>query len=188
MNKIFSALKTSQKYYMFIIGWTILTAILIYLLLLSGISIELYLLLIITFLVGLFYLFGRLRKNELDEIQSIISSIRLNKFESQDSIKLNPNLKKLEDEICAMYVKMQDDINYLKKLEKMRTQFLANVSHELRTPIFKVQGYIETLLDGAIRDEKVNLNFLNKAKNSTIYLGNLLNDLIDISIDRKSVV
>jgi len=123
-----------------------------------------------------------MRRNELDEIQSIISSIRLNKIKSKDSIKLNRNLKILEDEIYAMYVKMQDDINYLKKLEKMRTQFLANVSHELRTPIFKVQGYIETLLDGAINDEKVNLNFLNKAKNSTIYLGNLLNDLIDISM------
>jgi len=81
-----------------------------------------------------------------------------------------------------MYEKMNDDITSLKKLEKMRTQFLANVSHELRTPIFKVQGYIETLLDGAINDEKVRLNFLNKAKNSTIHLGNLLNDLIDISM------
>ena len=182
MNKYFSAIKTSQKYYLFIVGWTFFSAALAYLFLLSNTSIELYSLIIICYLIVLFYLFGRIRKKELDEVQSIITSIRLNKFKSKDSIKLNLNLKKLEDEICSMYEKMQDDINYLKKLEKMRTQFLANVSHELRTPIFKVQGYIETLLDGAIDDEKVKLNFLNKAKNSTIHLGNLLNDLIDISM------
>jgi len=182
VNKIITALKSLKKYYLYIILWTLLISILIYLLFPSGIAIEFYLSLIIIYLAGLFYFFGKERKNELDEIQSIISSIRLNKIKSKDSIKLNRSLKILEGEIYAMYVKMQDDINYLKKLEKMRTQFLANVSHELRTPIFKVQGYIETLLDGAINDEKVNLNFLNKAKNSTIYLGNLLNDLIDISM------
>jgi len=182
MNKYFSAIKDSQKYYLLIVGWTFITAELVYLFLLSNTSIELYSLIIICYLIVLFYLFSRIRKKELDEVRSIITSIRLNKFKSKDSIKLNLNLKKLEDEICLMYDKMQDDINYLKKLEKMRTQFLANVSHELRTPIFKVQGFIETLLDGAIEDEKVRLNFLNKAKDSTIHLGNLLNDLIDISM------
>src|SRR5438105_3627551 len=41
------------------------------------------------------------------------------------------------------------------KLERVRSEFLGNVSHELRTPIFAVQGFIETLLDGAINDPKV---------------------------------
>ena len=181
-NKFISALKTSQKYYLFIFVWTLFATILVYLLLLSGSSIVLYSFIIICYLIVLFFLFDRIRKKELGEIQSIITSIRLNKFKSKNSIKLNSNLKKLENEICAMYEKMDNDITSLKKLEKMRTQFLANVSHELRTPIFKVQGYIETLLDGAINDEKVRMNFLNKAKNSTIHLGNLLNDLIDISM------
>jgi two-component system phosphate regulon sensor histidine kinase PhoR len=56
------------------------------------------------------------------------------------------------------------------------------VSHELRTPIFAIQGYIETLLDGAINDNKVNLSFLEKANQNTVSLSNLLNDLIDISM------
>jgi two-component system phosphate regulon sensor histidine kinase PhoR len=64
----------------------------------------------------------------------------------------------------------------------MRSQFLANVSHELRTPIFSIQGYIETLLNGAIDDKNVNLRFLQKANQNTIALNNLLNDLIDISM------
>ncbi len=180
MNRYISALKSSQKYYLFIVGWTLFVAALVYLL--HGPSIAISSIVIIIYLIVLFFLFGMIRKQELNEVQSIITSIRLNKFKSKKSIKLNFNLKKLEDEICAMYEKMNNDIATLKKLEKMRTQFLANVSHELRTPIFKVQGYIETLLDGALNDEKVRLNFLNKAKNSTIHLGNLLNDLIDISM------
>jgi two-component system phosphate regulon sensor histidine kinase PhoR len=81
-----------------------------------------------------------------------------------------------------MFEKERNDIEYLKKLEKMRKEFLANVSHELRTPIFTIQGYIETLLHGAINDKKVNKSFLEKANNHTINLSNLLNDLIDISM------
>ena len=70
----------------------------------------------------------------------------------------------------------------MKKLEQVRTEFLGNVSHELRTPIFAIQGYVETLLDGAIADEKVNKNFLQKAMHHTNNLNNLINDLIDISM------
>lgn len=81
-----------------------------------------------------------------------------------------------------MYVKNKNDIEYLKKLERIRTEFLGNVSHELRNPIFAIQGYIETLRDGAIDDPKVNKHFLNKANEHTMNLNNLLNDLIDISM------
>jgi len=75
-----------------------------------------------------------------------------------------------------------DDIKHLERLQKVRSQFIANVSHELRTPIFTIQGFIETLLDGAIDDPKVNKQFLQKANQHTISLSNLLNDLIDISM------
>ena len=81
-----------------------------------------------------------------------------------------------------MFKKEKSDIEYLQRLQKMRSQFLANVSHELRTPIFAIQGYVETLLNGAIHDEKVNKHFLEKANQHTVSLSNLLNDLIDISM------
>lgn len=67
------------------------------------------------------------------------------------------------------------------KLERVRSEFLGNVSHELRTPIFAVQGFIETLLDGAVDDPQVNRDFLGRAKSQAERLNNLLNDLIDIS-------
>jgi len=81
-----------------------------------------------------------------------------------------------------MYRKTNDDIESLNKLQQVRSEFVANVSHELRTPIFAIQGFVETLLDGAINDPKVNKHFLEKANQHTISLSNLLNDLIDISM------
>jgi two-component system, OmpR family, phosphate regulon sensor histidine kinase PhoR len=125
---------------------------------------------------------GQKRKVEVFKIEEIIDRIRTNQISSPQEIHLDKYLQNLEKDIKLMFEKSQDDINYLKRLEKMRTEFLANVSHELRTPIFSIQGYIETLLEGAIEDEKVNRNFLEKANLHTINLNNLLNDLIDISM------
>ena len=125
---------------------------------------------------------GKKRVKEIANIKSIIKSIRKNRLASPDEIKLGKSLVELEGDIKAMFLRTQNDIANLKKLEQVRTEFLGNVSHELRTPIFAIQGFIETLLNGAINDPKVNKNFLTKASNHTIRLNNLLNDLIDISM------
>jgi two-component system phosphate regulon sensor histidine kinase PhoR len=77
--------------------------------------------------------------------------------------------------------KLSNDIERLKKLERVRSEFLGNVSHELRTPIFSIQGFLETLLDGAVDDPAVNREFLEKAYAHADRLNVLLNDLIDIS-------
>jgi len=70
----------------------------------------------------------------------------------------------------------------MEKLAQARTDFLGYVSHELRTPIFTIQGYLETLLNGAMDDPKVNKVFLEKAIYHSDNLNALLNDLIDISM------
>ena len=128
------------------------------------------------------YLIGRRRNKELDEIKTIINNIRKSKYNSEEEIQLGSNLFALENAIKKMFKKEKSDIEYLQRLQKMRSQFLANVSHELRTPIFAIQGYIETLLNGAMHDQKVNVHFLEKANQHTVSLSNLLNDLIDISM------
>lgn len=73
------------------------------------------------------------------------------------------------------------DIAEMKKLERVRSEFLGNVSHELRTPIFSIQGYLETLLDGALEDKDVSRKFVERAHQNTKRLNVLLSDLIDIS-------
>ncbi len=139
---------------------------------------------ILSFLFSLIFInfIGRKRLKELNNIQNVIYKIRKNYLTNAEEIKISRNLRGVQEEIQKMFEKMKNDINYLTRLEKMRTEFLANVSHELRTPIFAIQGYVETLLDGAINDKKVNKYFLEKANQHTINLSNLLNDLIDISM------
>lgn len=132
--------------------------------------------------IAALYLIGRRRNKELDDIKTIINNIRKNKYNSEEEIELGSNLLSLQKAIKKMFKKEKSDIEYLHRLQKVRSQFLANVSHELRTPIFTIQGYIETLLNGAVNDKKVNLHFLEKANQNTISLSNLLNDLIDISM------
>jgi two-component system phosphate regulon sensor histidine kinase PhoR len=90
-------------------------------------------------------------------------------------------LRALATVIDQVVEKQGRDDQAREKLERVRSEFLANVSHELRTPIFAVQGFIETLLDGAVDDPSVNRDFLFRARLQAERLNNLLNDLIDIS-------
>jgi two-component system, OmpR family, phosphate regulon sensor histidine kinase PhoR len=122
-------------------------------------------------------------KNKRTEtLREIFNKIKNNDYTTSAEIVLPSYLSGIQSEIRSMYEKIQDDIDYMKKLEKVRSEFLGNVSHELRTPIFTIQGYIETLLNGAIDDKNVNKQFLEKASHHTNNLNNLLNDLIDISM------
>ncbi len=73
------------------------------------------------------------------------------------------------------------DITEIKKLEKMRIEFVANVSHELRTPLTSIKGFIETLKDGAIDDSENNRRFLNIIETHAERLNNLIDDLLQLS-------
>lgn len=69
------------------------------------------------------------------------------------------------------------EIETLKIRENYRKEFLGNVSHELKTPLFTVQGYIETLLDGAIENEKVRDKYLERANKGVERLTYIVKDL-----------
>lgn len=93
----------------------------------------------------------------------------------------SPELRDLGNAINATATRARADIAEMKRLERVRSEFLGNVSHELRTPIFSVQGYLETLLDGAVDDRNVRDDFLYKAHQNVLRLHTLLTDLIEIS-------
>ncbi|WP_179343332.1 sensor histidine kinase [Winogradskyella ursingii] len=69
------------------------------------------------------------------------------------------------------------EIETLKIREEYRKEFLGNVSHELKTPLFTVQGYIDTLLDGAMEDEKIRKKYLNRASKGVERLIYIIKDL-----------
>ncbi|HYG40218.1 MAG TPA: ATP-binding protein [Cytophagales bacterium] len=92
----------------------------------------------------------------------------------------NP-FKRINQEIHSYATIKQQEIDELKKLEVFRREFLADVSHELKTPIFAAQGFVHTLLDGAIEDKKVRTKFLKKAAKNLDGLNMLVQDLLTIS-------
>lgn len=93
----------------------------------------------------------------------------------------NEPIKQLNEDLAQYAASKQDEIDDLKKMETFRREFMADVSHELKTPIFSAQGFIHTLIDGAIDDKKVRLSFLHKAANNLDGLNVLVQDLLSIS-------
>lgn len=73
------------------------------------------------------------------------------------------------------------DVTELKRLEEVRMEFVMNVSHELRTPLTAIRGYVETLLDGGLKDGEEAQRFLEIIHRHAERLGRLLNDLLDLS-------
>ncbi|MBC5774031.1 ATP-binding protein [Pontibacter sp. KCTC 32443] len=129
----------------------------------------------------------------LREIKNVYSS--LERIKRQDSRKAEGRsfftadpLLKIKNEIYEIAAKKQLEIDELKRLQTMRSEFLADVSHELKTPIFAAQGFIHTLLDGAVDDVAVRDKFLQKAANSLDGLDTLVQDLISISQLEKGVI
>jgi two-component system, OmpR family, phosphate regulon sensor histidine kinase PhoR len=73
------------------------------------------------------------------------------------------------------------DITELRRLERVRQDFVANVSHEFRTPLTAIQGFAETLLGGALEDEKNNRRFLEIIRDHAARLGRLTDDLLKLA-------
>lgn len=73
------------------------------------------------------------------------------------------------------------EIEMLQQNETFRKEFLQNLSHELKTPIFAIQGYVDTLLNGALENPEVNKKFLSSTSRNVDRLVNLVSDLDEIS-------
>jgi len=93
---------------------------------------------------------------------------------------LNP-LKRINREISSFAETKRQEIKELQDRENFRREFIADVSHELKTPIFAAQGFVHTLLDGAINDKDVRKKFLRKAAKSLDALDLLVQDILTIS-------
>ena len=116
-------------------------------------------------------------------IYKTIHRFKTSKFKPENfmaDINIDP-IKRVNEEVIQWAYDQKQEITQLKAMESYRKDFLGNVSHELKTPIFNIQGYIETLLEGAINDPEVNIAFLNKAATSAERLNTLVNDLLEIS-------
>jgi two-component system phosphate regulon sensor histidine kinase PhoR len=91
--------------------------------------------------------------------------------------RITTDMATLTEEIDKFAKDRKLEIETLKVREEYRKEFLGNVSHELKTPLFTVQGYILTLLDGAIKDKNVRDKYLNNANKGVERLIYIVKDL-----------
>ena len=96
------------------------------------------------------------------------------------NIKLE-QLKSIELGLQRYYQSLSHQIEDLEKKSALRKQFIADVSHELKSPLFSAQGYVHTLLDGAIKDKEVRAKFLKKSVRNLDYIDVLIQDLLVLS-------
>jgi two-component system phosphate regulon sensor histidine kinase PhoR len=112
-----------------------------------------------------------------------LRQIRKHQFENLEAAHL-PEGDELNSLVWQVYrtgQALEEDILNLQRSESYRKEFLGNVSHELKTPIFSIRGFAETLIEGALQDEKVNRTFTEKILRNADRLNNLANDLTAIS-------
>jgi two-component system phosphate regulon sensor histidine kinase PhoR len=118
--------------------------------------------------------------NNLYKLMDKLKKKELLSIGKQKTTSLNP-LKTINEDIFSFADLKQKEIDELKKLEAFRKEFIADVSHELKTPIFAAQGFVHTLLDGAVNDKAVRNKFLKKAARSLDGLDMLVQDLLTLS-------
>ncbi|MGN6293631.1 MAG: sensor histidine kinase [Chitinophagaceae bacterium] len=91
------------------------------------------------------------------------------------------SIDEVREDVEAWATENKQEIELLRANEQFRKEFLQNLSHEFKTPVFAIQGYVDTLLQGALENPQVNRKFLEKTSTNVERLTNLLNDLDEIS-------
>jgi len=109
-------------------------------------------------------------------VYKIISKTKGNK-NSVKSLDKYSTLEEVGEEVSEWADDKEKQIQSFKALEDYRKNYVGTISHELKTPLFTVQGFVHTLLDGGLYDEKVNVQYLQRAMNNLDRLKNIVDDL-----------
>ena len=106
---------------------------------------------------------------------------RIVELRGKPSKHLAVNATRLQDEESALVIVMFHDITDLHRLENVRREFVANVSHELKTPLASIQGFTESLLQGAMEDSEYNREFLQRILEQADRLNLLIQDMLALA-------
>ena len=126
------------------------------------------------------FLLKKLITEKIRVLYRTIHSFKINKGD----FPLNMNedvLGATEKEVLSWVAGRRIEIDKLKEQEIFRREFIGNLAHELRTPVFSIQGYILTLLEGGLEDNKINRKFLERASKGVDRMTNILEDLDNIT-------
>ncbi len=138
---------------------------------------QILLLAFLTFLFSFLVTQYRIEKFIYKRINNIYKDLTLLESVSFSKDSITTDMATLTKQIDQYAKDKKLEIETLKVREEYRKEFMGNVSHELKTPLFTVQGYIETLLDGAMDDENVAKKYLNRANKGVERLIYIIKDL-----------
>tara|TARA_B100001057_G_scaffold39003_1_gene35116 strand:+ start:14012 stop:15019 length:1008 start_codon:yes stop_codon:yes gene_type:complete len=141
-------------------------------------DIDIYILTTLLFVPNLLVTYFLLNKFFYDRIKVIYKSIY--KFKGTSKIA-EIDIDHVEKEAKEWADAKEEELDQMKKDDNYRREFIGNVSHELKTPIFNIQGYLQTLIDGGLNDENINLKYLKRANKSVDRMINIIDDLEVIS-------
>lgn len=133
--------------------------------------------------IFIFYLFSflviqyRVERFIYRRVKKIYDDISLLESTTFFSQPITTDMEALTREVKKFATDKKLEIEMLKVREEYRREFLGNVSHELKTPLFTVQGYISTLLDGAMDDKNIRKKYLKRAEKGVERLVYIIEDL-----------
>ena len=176
-NKIKKTYKFALRTSMYItIFLTLLSSVFLYLLH----SVDLLYLLsfaAFTYILSFIVIQFRVERFIYRRVKKIYDDLTLLESTTLRKQPITTDMATLTEEIDKYARDKKLEIETLKVREEYRKEFLGNVSHELKTPLFTVQGYLLTLLDGAIDDKKVSQKYLNRANKGLERLIYIVKDL-----------
>lgn len=140
----------------------------------------------ITFIITYYLYYYTLQRFIYRKIKLIYKFIYQTKATKKEEFFYNTilpqkSIEEVSQDVQKWATQRRQEIEILRANEQFRKEFLMNLAHELRTPIFTVQGYIDTLLGGALDDPAVNKKFLTNASKGIDRLVRLVDDLGEIS-------
>lgn len=140
---------------------------------------------VVAFACIYFILKSMLNKSLYQQLQGMYKLIYdiqdQNESKNQEINLGNDVVEEMRKEVMHWAESKKSEVKDLKESASYRKQYLGNVSHELKTPIFNIQGYVDTLINGAIDDPNVNRRYLIKASKSVDRMIAIIEDLEEIS-------
>lgn len=135
----------------------------------------------IVFVVITGYFISRSIVSPITQMKEIAQALAKGDFSKRVDVRTKDELAVLAGSLNKMADELELKIDNLRKMDKVRTDFVANVSHELKTPLTSIKGFIETLEDGAIDDKENARRFISIIKKHAEALTNIINDLLSLS-------
>ena len=139
-------------------------------------SIDLLIFLIFLFIISFVLVYFYLEFFVLKKIRNLYHDL-IPKSNIDENPLVLTNMDQLIEDLKTFSKKSQTEIKSMQEKENFRRDFIGNLAHELKTPLFTSQSYLLTLIDGALKDEEVNLKYLKKAEKAIERLIFIVKDL-----------